>query len=342
MINDERRDEQSDRIGGNASPVFERIVRMASKEAGDYPIKLIFLCGSVTDKYDSFLTMLTSVLYQRGEIRDRQVARFDLLTLISSSERPEVLFRNFQVISNREGRIIYIDGFHRLDYNERRAKILLERIYHMLEDGLLDCPVVINAPLKLRHYIQGSFPAIWENSLHYISDELREQDSPPISEHATSDKPRTESANSYPWYRNDLELLKREKDGMAELLKDFNAQFELMALPETKRLTWKLNLDYTTRGVNYYLDLRIVYSDTFTRDNRDVGIVVKNTTRKLTEAISNSKYCIKSVRDRELGTVFVVGILKKYANDWQYHSAAALVLISFLELLSGLDPRDVL
>ncbi|MGN0425383.1 MAG: hypothetical protein ACI4FY_08705 [Acetatifactor sp.] len=342
MINDVRRDEQSERIGGNESPVFERIVRMASKEAGAYPIKLIFLCGSVTDKYDSFLTMLTSFLYQKGELRNRQIAGFDLLTLLSSSERLEVLLKNFQNISNREGRVIYIDGFHRLDYNERRATILLERIYHMLEDGLLDCPVVINAPLKIRHYIQGSFPSIWGNCIRYISDELREQDSPPITEHAVSPEPRTESANSLPWYRNDLELLKREKDGMAGLLKDFNAKFELMALPETKRLTWKLNLYYATKGVNYFLDLRIVYSDTFSRNNADVGIVVKNTTRKLNEAICNSKYCIKSVKDRELGTVYVVGILKKYANYPQYDSAAALVLISFLELLSGLDPRDVL
>ena len=343
-------------------------ISLAVKKVRKRKSVLIILCGEVIENYDEYLNQLAMKLYNLGLVDDTNIERREILPIFNSHEKINDIVRKIRDISNKEKKIIYLKGFHQYEYNKVITSQLLDGLLLLLKNNQIDAPIVLNIPMVVKQEFMELYSDIWKNSIRYINRKSQtnvyQQGGasafdyvPDYSRKETDSRlsPRSkkiieesqgkksirmrEDDEKYPWYTKDLELLKQEKDGMVMLLKNSNYQFEIAALPKSKRLNWYLRLVMTANGLEYNLSLRLVYSKSFSKDNPTVGLVVENSNEKLTRAISRNRCCEDVITtDSEFEKVFIIKPIKRRNND----SVAAATLEGFVSLINSINHNELI
>ena len=319
---------------------------------------VIILSGDLSDNYHSFLSSLSSQLYNLGIIQEQKIEQHGLLSLLSGSVSPDTMVRDLTENKYESKSIYYLTGFHQMEYNKTDSDWILNYLQSRLVHNQIYKVLILNIPLCICQYVQDYFPELWNNSIRYVKEvthKYAQTERPKnqknyadngkkiaISDTEDSecnDHPYNAKFEEKPWYMKETSSLAIEKDGMSKLLKSINVQGELSALPISKRLCWKLLILYSTGRVEYKLDLMLIYLEYFSETNPSVGIVIKNADSKLIRAVSNSRYCEETVKtDAEVDKVFIMKEVYKNNNA----SVAAATLRGFMRLLDSLKPNEVL
>lgn len=353
---------------GAATFDLDETISLVIKSAKKRQSVLIILCGEIIENYDVFLNQLAMNLYNLGLIDDSHIERRELLSILSGYETIESIVREIKDICNRYKRILYIRSFHQYEYSNANTAQLLNRLQELQYNNQIDAPIVLNVPVVVKKELMDIHSELWKDSICYTnrksqpysyqqnrtsvygdtSEYSRNEVNTRVTENSnTSMKAvsggvydgKRENLENRPWYIKDLELLKQEKDGMVMLLKDSNAQFEIAALPRTKRLNWYFRLTMVANGVNYNLSLRIIYLESFSRDNPVVGLVVEDASERLYQAISRNSRCEDIITtDPEFKKVYIITPIKHRNNG----SVAAATLDGFIDLLRSLKRYEVI
>lgn len=331
---------------------LDETLSVSAKKAKKRQSMLVVLCGEIIENYDTFLNKFAMNLYNLGYIDNPKVERRELLPMISSGASDESIIRGIKDICNRDKRVLFLNGFHQYEYSKVSTSQLLNRLQQLLYNNQLDAPLIFNIPVVVRQELMDLYPELWRYSIRYINrysqKTLKNESDARMSVKASTttklidsysaDTEQDERENR-PWYTKDLVLLKQEKDGMAMLLKNSNSQFEIAALPKTKRLNWYFKLAMAANGVEYNLYLRIVYSELFSKTNPAVGLVVENAPEKLSRAISKNRRCEKVITsDPEFEKIFIIRTIKERNND----SVAAATLAGFIDLINSIKRYEIL
>lgn len=346
---------------------LDETLSVSVKKAKKRQSMLIILCGEIVENYDTFLNKFAMNLYNLGYVDEPKAECRELLPMISSGNPMESIIREIKDICNRDKKVLFLNGFHQYEYSKANTSQLLNRLQQILFNNQIDVPLILNIPMVVKQELMALYPELWRYSIRYLNrnsqkysnrdrvssygytQEYSKTESDirrPVNANITTkasdsssvDLRQGESENR-PWYTKELELLKQEKDGMVMLLKNSNSQFEIAALPKSKRLNWYFKLAMAANGVEYNLYLRIVYSEMFSKTNPAVGLVVENATEKLSRVISKNRRCEKVITtDPEFEKIFIIRPIKERNND----SVAAATLAGFIDLINSIKRYEII
>ena len=296
----------------------------------------VLLCGDVTEDYAPFLTKLAEELYTLGILDSPQAEQRSLLSLLSGRETMDAVRRALRQFSGERRRLLYLSGFHQLEFDPRQAGALLADIQTAVVNRAFSSPLVLNIPGTVCLYVRDRFPALWNASVKYVRQpDARAQETRTESRKES----RKESRADAPWYKKDLALLQAETNGMQRLLQDSDAHFALSSLPRSRRVCWSVGLRYPIWDSARLFRLCLVYSASFSRSNPAVGVCVENASERLRCAIRRSRLCRQVIpNDPECGELYLLAD----PPDGREEAAAATALNSFVALLDTLPPYDLL
>lgn len=340
---DWRSDRDERKREGFCSDNLNEVLGAALKYSKRNQAVLILLCGDIIDNYDRLLNDLAVQMYNSGIVDDTNIEKRKLLSILSSDEPVERVAQELIGRSGGSRKLHFVSSFHQMDYNKGNAGLLIRELQSAVMKNEIETPLVLEIPLVVYRSVKESFPDLFVQSVCYRKripepkkiSHTKESQNAAKEDHDANAKTKEKR----PWYTQDLELLKKEKDGMVMLLKHSNSKFEIAAMPLSKRLYWKFLLLHEAREVEFKLDLRVVYSDKFSEQNPAVGVVIINGNKKLERAISRSRRCEQTIHDdAEFPTIFMVEGIYKENN----RSAAAAAVEGLVVLLDSLRLPDVL
>lgn len=354
-----RRGWEDKSITGFSSDDLNEVFSMALEYSKKHQSVLILLCGSITENYDAFLNNLAVQMFHCGMIDGQNVEKKGLLQILSGDMSVTAFVREIAGTDNADRKLRYISSFHQMEYDVDKAVSLLKYLQSLIINGQVLSPVVLNMPMGVDQVIRDICPELWNHAIRYMKksrdavygcqyqsainsaqlglshsedsivgyDAEKKRDAPQSGYNTAARKKRKMEEVELPWYKKNLELLKTEKDGMTMLLKNYyNLQMDMAALPQSKRLYWKIIF----KNMRYDMQLRIVYPESFSEKCLEVGIAIENADEKLMQEIRRNKLCQRTIyNDPELGRIFIIRRVYKRGNE----SSAAAALEGLIDLL---------
>lgn len=305
---------------------------------------LVALCGDITQNYADLLQSWAVELAKRKYIKEPAVKKFELLELLSSKEPMKIISQKIVRGAEACDRIYFINGLHQMDYDSSGTRMLFAALHDLYGRDVLASPVILNIPAVAFTRIQAMYPGMLEPFICFLAstqaanciDEAQAvnpgywmqqgthtgKTSEVQSIHDRKGK-QEKGIEKVPWYVQDNELLKKEKDGMAAFLMGGQNEFKIAAMPGSKRLYFELSIYYQV-----LITLRIVYLESFAKGNPDIGIVLKSNDRYLKEELR--RRCRGVIdNDLEFGNIYMIH------PDYQSKafSEGAAVLNGFIQIL---------
>lgn len=329
MFDHENSDFENGLVTDDPGQVIERAVEYGKRGRS----VLIVLSGDVTDNYDPLLNSWAKRLAFEGIIRSTSVRKYELLSLLSGEVPVEIAIQRLIQSAASRDQMYFLNGFHQMDYSRNGTHIVLDVLVSLYRKNVLLSPVVLNVPTVVWRQICYDCPELKPSIICLKQDKSdSEKEKKPRKQEKLARMPRPELGENAPWYTRNLHLLKKEKNGMAELLDGTNCQFGFATMPGSKRLYWKFVLKHDTEYYRFEIPMRMVYAETFSEENPIVGIVLDTDDPDLAWEIR--KRCGAVIdTDAEFSTVYFVQ--PEYIG--KNPSAAAAVLAGFIRVLERIN-----